>query len=241
MNETKQQFIGGKWQYGEGAERVLLNPANESSLFTVKEASKRQASEAVLAAKNAFDHTDWSFNKEKRVNLLYQLADALEEKSEFFARLESLNTGKPIREARLDMDDSVACLRYYAELVHNREPIEKQQPDGTISKVIEEPIGVCALIVPWNFPLLLGMWKIAPALAAGNTVVFKPSELTPSTAIQFTKLIEQCAFPDGVFNLVLGAGLPVGETLVTHPDTDKVSFTGGVEAGRKINHVITVI
>lgn len=237
MNETKQLFIGGKWQTGEGAERSIVNPADESIILTVKEASASQASEAALAARTAFDHTDWAFNKEKRVQLLYKLADLLEEKSESFATYESINTGKPIREARLDVSDSVACLRYYADLVNERQPLEIQQPDGSVSKVIEEPMGVCALIVPWNFPLLLGMWKIAPALAAGNTVVFKPSELTPLTAIQFTKLIEQCGFPPGVFNLVLGAGLPVGETLVTHPDTDKVSFTGGSESGRKINQL----
>ncbi|WP_078409144.1 aldehyde dehydrogenase family protein [Priestia abyssalis] len=237
MNETKQLFIRGKWQTGEGAERAVVNSADESIILTVKEASANQAAEAVLAAKSAFDHTDWAFNKEKRVQLLYKLADLLEEKSESFAKIESINTGKPIREARLDVSDSVACLRYYADLVNERQPLETQQPDGSISKVIEEPIGVCALIVPWNFPLLLGMWKIAPALAAGNTVVFKPSELTPLTAIQFTKLIEQCGFPPGVFNLVLGAGLPVGETLVTHSGTDKVSFTGGSESGRKINQL----
>lgn len=237
MNETKQLFIGGKWQAGEGAERNIVNPADESIILTVKEASAGQASEAILAARAAFDHTDWAFNKEKRVQLLYKLADLLEEMSESFAKYESINTGKPIREARLDMSDSVTCLRYYANLVNERQPLEMQQPDGSISKVMEEPIGVCALIVPWNFPLLLGMWKIAPALAAGNTVVFKPSELTPLTAIQFTKLIEQCGFPPGVFNLIVGAGLPAGETLITHPDTDKVSFTGGSESGRKINQL----
>ncbi|MFP3359301.1 aldehyde dehydrogenase family protein, partial [Planococcus sp. SIMBA_143] len=131
--------------------------------------------------------------------------------------------------------DSVACLRYYANLIAERETTTIEMSDGTTSKIIDEPIGVCALIVPWNFPLLLGMWKIAPALAAGNTVVFKPSELTPVTAFKLADFIHQCGFPPGVFNLVPGAGDPVGETLVAHPEVDKVSFTGGSETGKHIN------
>lgn len=232
-----QLFIGGKWEAGEGAGRAIINPSDESVMLTINEASKEQASKAVHAARSAFENTDWSFNKDKRIRLLHQLADLLEEETGSLAKLESENTGKPIRESRLDISDSIACLRYYADLVKEQKPWTKPREDGSVSKVIEEPIGVCALIVPWNFPLLLGMWKIAPALAAGNTVVFKPSELTSLTAIQLTKLVEKCDFPPGVFNLVLGAGLLVGETLVTHPETDKVSFTGGSASGKTINQL----
>ncbi|MDQ0482541.1 aldehyde dehydrogenase family protein [Guptibacillus hwajinpoensis] len=228
-------YLNGCWAEGEGGERPLLNPATEEILLTIKEASREQTSSAVEAARNAYDQTDWATNSARRVSALRKLADLLEEDAKSFSDAETANTGKPIREATLDIDDSVACLRYYAALVEKREPATIEMADGTTSKVIDEAIGVCALIVPWNFPLLLGMWKIAPALAAGNTVVFKPSELTPITAIKLAHLIDQCDFPPGVFNLIPGAGDPVGETLVTHPDVDKVSFTGGSETGKHIN------
>ncbi|MBN8209757.1 aldehyde dehydrogenase family protein [Bacillus sp. NTK071] len=228
-------YLNGCWVEGEGGERPLLNPATEETLITIKEASREQTSSAVEAARNAFDQTDWATNATKRVSALRKLADLLEEDATSFANAETANTGKPIREATLDIDDSVACLRYYADLVEKREPATIKMADGTTSSVIDEPIGVCALIVPWNFPLLLGMWKIAPALAAGNTVVFKPSELTPMTAMKLAHLIDQCDLPAGVFNLIPGAGDPVGETLVTHPEVDKVSFTGGSETGKHIN------
>ncbi len=228
-------YINGNWHQGEGKARPIINPATEEPLFTIIEASRDQAKSAVESARKAFDQSEWATDSEKRVNALRQLADLLEADETSFADAETSNTGKPIREATLDIGDSVACLRYYADLVEEREPATIQMPDETISQIIDEPIGVCALIVPWNFPLLLGMWKIAPALAAGNTVVFKSSELTPVTAIKLAQLIDQCDFPHGVFNLVPGAGDPVGETLVTHPEVDKVSFTGGSDTGKHIN------
>ncbi|WP_408008206.1 aldehyde dehydrogenase family protein [Pseudalkalibacillus sp. A8] len=235
MNPPKHLYIGGKWYSGEGSERQMINPTNGCVFTEVREASKNQTGDAVRAARYAYNETTWRTDIKKRVNSLNKLADLLEEQTEQFAIAETTNTGKPIRESRLDISDSVSCLRYYANLVSNRKAWIKKMPDGTKSRVIEEPIGVCALIVPWNFPLLLGMWKIAPALAAGNTVVFKPSELTAITAIKFAELVDQCDIPPGVFNLVLGGGTPVGQALVKHPDVDKVSFTGGSDTGRKIN------
>lgn len=228
-------YINGAWQQGEGYERDLINPATAETIMKIKEASREQASIAVDAARTAFNESDWATNSKIRVIALRKLADLLEQNEKEFAAAETENTGKPIREATLDIGDSVACLRYYANLIAERETATIEMSDGTTSKIIDEPIGVCALIVPWNFPLLLGMWKIAPALAAGNTVVFKPSELTPVTAIKLADLIHQCGFPPGVFNLVTGGGDPVGETLVAHPEVDKVSFTGGSETGKHIN------
>ncbi|MYL62143.1 aldehyde dehydrogenase family protein [Bacillus hwajinpoensis] len=228
-------YINGAWQQGEGYERDLINPATAETIMKIKEASREQASTSVDAARTAFNESDWATNSKIRVIVLHKLADLLEQNEKEFAAAETENTGKPIREATLDIGDSVACLRYYANLIAERETATIEMSDGTSSKIIDEPIGVCALIVPWNFPLLLGMWKIAPALAAGNTVVFKPSELTPVTAIMLADLIHQCGFPPGVFNLVPGGGDPVGETLVAHPEVDKVSFTGGSETGKHIN------
>lgn len=233
MQGKLQMYINGKWVNGEGGSRPIIDPSTGSVLTVVSEASPNQVNEAVLAAKTAFEKTEWSANVKLRVNLLRQLADLLEISAEDFARLESQNTGKPIRESRLDIADSITCLRYYAELVESRRQWEKEMSDGTISFITEEPIGACALIVPWNFPLLLGMWKLAPALAAGNTVVFKPSEITPLSFIKLAILVEEVGMPDGVFNLVLGGG-EVGQTLVSHPEIDKVSFTGGSETGKKI-------
>ena len=227
-------YINGKWAEGAGGERSIIDPSNQSVLTVVSEASPQQVEEAVLAAKRAFEKTDWSVNTQLRVSLLRKLADLLELSAEEFARLESKNTGKPIRESRLDIQDSVACLRYYADLAESRKEWQKEMADGTISHVTEEAIGVCALIVPWNFPLLLGVWKLAPALAAGNTVVFKPSEITPLSFLKLAILVEEIGMPNGVFNLVLGDGANVGQALVSHPAVDKVSFTGGSETGKRI-------
>ncbi|WP_031409148.1 aldehyde dehydrogenase family protein [Geobacillus vulcani] len=227
-------YINGKWYKGEGEKRAVINPSNEEVIIEINEASQQQTVEAIQAARHAFQYTDWPSNPARRIAVLRQLADLLEQNAETFAAIETLNTGKPIRESRLDVSDSIQCLRYYADFVEQRTIEEKKRTDGTTSKVIEEPIGVCALIVPWNFPLLLGIWKLAPALAAGNTVVFKPSELTPLSFIELTKLIDSIGLPPGVFNLVLGSGSPVGETLVTHPDVEKISFTGGTKTGRWI-------
>ncbi|MCA0172186.1 aldehyde dehydrogenase family protein [Bacillus sp. RAR_GA_16] len=228
-------YMNGAWQQGEGNQRELINPTTEETIITIKEASQEQASTAVDAARLAFDESEWATNTKKRVITLHKLADLLEQNEQEFVVAETENTGKPIKEATLDISDSVACLRYYANLIDERESTKIEMADGTTSKIINESIGVCSLIVPWNFPLLLGMWKIAPALAAGNTVVFKPSELTPITAIKLAELIDRSEFPPGVFNLVPGAGDPVGETLVAHPEVDKVSFTGGSETGKRIN------
>ncbi|ODA17576.1 betaine-aldehyde dehydrogenase [Geobacillus thermoleovorans] len=227
-------YINGKWCKGEGEKRAMINPSNEEVIIEINEASQQQAVEAIQAARHAFRYTDWPSNPARRTAALRQLADLLEKSAEIFASIETLNTGKPIRESRLDVSDSIHCLRYYADFVEQRTVQEKRRADGTTSKVIEAPIGVCALIVPWNFPLLLGIWKIAPALAAGNTIVFKPSELTPLSLLELTKLIDSIGLPPGVFNLVPGGGSPVGETLVTHPDVEKISFTGGTETGRWI-------
>lgn len=228
-------YIDGQWKKGEGFVRKLINPATEQEIIEVIEASEKQTEQAILAARKAFDQSDWSKNKSRRIDGLRRLADLVEANADEIAHIETINTGKPIRESRLDISDTAVCLRYYADLIDSESNWEKQMEDGTTSKVIQEPIGVCALIVPWNFPLLLGIWKIAPALAAGNTVVFKPSEITPLSVIMLTELIDKCDFPPGVFNLVLGDGSLVGQKLVSHIEIDKVSFTGGSKTGRLIN------
>jgi betaine-aldehyde dehydrogenase len=233
MQESFQMYIDGIWTAGEGDSRQIIDPASETVIAEITKASEAQVQQSVEAAKRAFEETDWSTNVKLRVSGLRKLADLLELSSEDFAILETQNTGKPIRESRFDVSDSVTCLRYYADLVETGELWKSEMYDGTTSQVSEEAIGVCALVVPWNFPLLLGIWKFAPALAAGNTVVFKPSELTPLSFIKLAVLAKEAGIPPGVFNLILG-GARTGQYLVTHPAVDKVSFTGGSETGRSI-------
>ncbi|MFC0560357.1 aldehyde dehydrogenase family protein [Halalkalibacter alkalisediminis] len=231
----KQLYMNGEMVRGEGNVRRILNPSSESTVATVYEASVKQVEMAIQAARDAFNDSSWKEDIEERTNFLLRIADTLAERREEFAVLETENTGKPIREARLDVEDSVNCLRYYAKLVKDQQIEETDQWDGSTSRIKNVPYGVTALIVPWNFPLLLGIWKIAPALAAGNTIVFKPSELTPLTMIKLAELMKKCALPDGVFNLVIGDGQTVGQTLVTSEEVDKISFTGGTKTGRTIN------
>ncbi|WP_088052603.1 aldehyde dehydrogenase family protein [Virgibacillus dakarensis] len=235
--DNQQLLINGQWEAGEGKKRKIINPADESVIIEIAEATDHQANNAVNAARKAFDETDWSVYPGKRVKVLLKVAELLENSLHEVARLETLNTGKPIRESRMDVEDSITCLKYYAGLVDSVSPREIEMEDGSASEVIHEPVGVCSLILPWNFPLLLGMWKIAPALAAGNTVVFKPSEVTPLSIIRFAELLEEAGVPDGVFNVILGEGATVGEAITANRDVDKVSFTGSVETGRKINEI----
>src|SRR6185369_5964495 len=151
------------------------------------------------------------------------------------ARAEALDTGKRIVEAEYDMDDVMACLRYYAGVggTDAGRVIDTGRPDA-ISRVVYEPVGVCGLITPWNYPLLQAIWKVAPALLAGNTIVLKPSELTPSTAVLLMRALAEAGVPAGVANLVLGAGAAAGAPLAEHPDVDMVSFTGGVPSGTRV-------
>jgi betaine-aldehyde dehydrogenase len=170
----------------------------------------------------------------ERARLLLAVAQKLEERAEEFAALETLNNGKPLREAQYDISDAVACFRYYAGLATKPMGQTYEVPDGQQAMVIREPIGVCGQIVPWNYPLLMSVWKIAPALAAGNTIVFKPAELTPMTVVKLFEILDEVGFPKGVVNLVLGLGSVVGQAIAEHHDVDKVAFTGGTATGRKI-------
>lgn len=234
MHGKLNMFINGSWVAGEGGVRKILNPASETLLAEVTEASTAQVNQAVDAARRAFDLSNWAHHTELRTTILRKLANLLEVSSDEIAKLETQNTGKPIRESQLDILDSVACLRYYADLVEARKVWKKEMFDGTTSQVKEEAIGVCGLIVPWNFPLLLGIWKLAPALAAGNTVVFKPSEQTPLSFLKLAILAEEAGMPHGVFNLLLGDA-EVGKGIVQHPQVDKISFTGGSKTGQWIH------
>ncbi|MBA2446262.1 MAG: aldehyde dehydrogenase family protein, partial [Nocardioidaceae bacterium] len=230
-------FIAGRWCGAARAEtREIRCPADGELVTTVDEASSLDTTNAIEAARHAFDHSDWPTSSvHDRSALLHRVADLLVEHKAEVARAESLDTGKRLVESEYDVDDVVAVFRHFANTAAEDagRVVDTGRPDVR-SRIVHEPIGVCALITPWNYPLLQTSWKVAPALAAGNTFVLKPSELSPSTAILLMRYLVAAGLPSGVGNLILGAGPTAGAPLSTHAGVDLVSFTGGVETGRHI-------
>jgi len=230
-------FIGGKWTDARsGRHREIRCPADGRLVAEVDEADREDAEAAVEAARDAFDSGEWSASSTlARGRLLHRVADLLERDKAEVARLESLDTGKRLVESEYDVDDVVGVFRHYGN-VAAEDPgrlVDTGRP-GIVSRVVHEPIGVCALITPWNYPLLQTSWKVAPALAAGNAFVLKPSELTPHTAVHLMRLLDEAGVPPGVANLVLGTGAEAGAPLVEDPRVDLVSFTGGLSTGKRI-------
>jgi acyl-CoA reductase-like NAD-dependent aldehyde dehydrogenase len=210
----------------------VIEPATEQVLAELHEATVEEADQAVARAKTAYPA--WkALNPKDRANLLRRVATAIEKHSEELARLEARNVGKPISDARGEVGMVVDVFNYYAgapeRLFGKTIPVA-----GGVDMTFREPLGVVALIVPWNFPLPIASWKVAPALAAGNTVVLKPAGLTPLTAIELGRIALEAGLPEGVLNVVVGAGRIVGERLVQHPDVAKVAFTGSTEVGKRI-------
>jgi len=234
---VKDILIGREWREpAAGGQREIRCPADGSVVATVAEAGGADTLAAIAAARRAFDDGPWPGTPAiERAALLSRVADLIGRDRAELARAESLDTGKRLVESEYDMDDVAACFRYYAGIAATDagRVIETGRPDA-ISRIVHEPVGVCGLITPWNYPLLQTSWKVAPALAAGNTFVLKPSELTPSTAIHLMRLLDEAGLPAGVANLVLGAGAEVGAPLGVHPDVDLVSFTGSLATGRAL-------
>ncbi|MFD3518211.1 aldehyde dehydrogenase family protein [Streptomyces sp. NPDC058657] len=231
-------FIGGTWTAAvDGQVREIRCPADGTLVATVDEAGPKDAAAAIAAAREAFDHGPWPATPAaERGRLLLRVADLLERDKDALARAESLDTGKRLVESEYDMDDIANCFRYFGNLTASGgtdRVVDTGNPEVD-SRVVHEPVGVCALITPWNYPLLQTAWKVAPALGAGNTFVLKPSELTPHTAILLMRLLAEAGLPDGAANLVLGAGPEVGAPLSEDPRVDLVSFTGGLLTGRRI-------
>ena len=236
-------FIDGRWRRALGGRtRAIENPFDGSVVRVVDEADAEDTELAIRAARRAFDEGPWpSTPPAERGALLLRVADLLERDTERIALLETLDTGKTLTESRVDVGDVVAVLRYYAGAAEEgiERVVESPHP-GTASRVVHEPVGVCGLIAPWNYPLLQASWKVAPALAAGCTFVLKPSELTPSTTIALIGLLAEAGLPAGVANLVLGAGPTAGAPLAESPLVDLISFTGGAGTGRWIMQAAAV-
>src|SRR3954468_20025741 len=210
----------------------VIEPATEVPLASIPRADEDDARAAVARAKAAYPA--WrALPPGERAKLLYRLADAPEAAGEAPARLGAPNAGKPIRDARGEMGMVVDTFRFYAG-APERTLGDTIPVAGGVAMTFREPVGVVALITPWNFPLTIASWKLAPALAAGNTVVLKPAELTPLTALQFERIALEAGIPEGVVNVVVGPGSKVGARLVEHPDVAKVAFTGSTEVGRSI-------
>ncbi len=238
----KKMYINGKWvDSASGKTRGIIYPFDQRPIAEVAEGDAADAKAAIAAARAAFDSGQWANTPgAERGRLLYKLSELIERDAEELAELESLDTGKTMEESRWDMSDIAGIVRYYAGLADKDagEMIDSPNPNSE-SKVVREPVGVCSQISPWNYPLLQASWKMAPALAAGNTIVMKPSEDTPLTTIKVTELAEEVGFPAGVVNLVLGPGPTVGHEMAESHDVDLVSFTGGIETGRKIMQAAT--
>ncbi|MQR84734.1 aldehyde dehydrogenase family protein [Bacillus megaterium] len=231
---TLNMYINGEWRKAE-KQRPTVNPATGEVIGYAAEGSAEDMKTAITAAREAFDSGIWSeISASERAAILFKIADKLEEAKEELAALETMDNGKPYREAEADVEDAAACFRYYAGLITKPDGQTYSVPAPMQAMVIKEPIGVCGLIVPWNYPLLMSVWKIAPALAAGNTIVFKPSEVTPVTPTKLFEILESVGLPKGVANLVMGAGDTVGNTLIQDKRVDKISFTGGTVTGKHI-------
>jgi len=230
-------LIGGKWVPSKSGKTFeSINPANEEVLALVAEGDKADVDEAVKAARKAFEDGKWSsITPHQRTRYLLKIAELIDKNADELAELESLDNGKPVSQARgIDIVGAAGIFRYFAGWPTKIYGETNPSDPAFFNYTLREPIGVCGLIVPWNFPLMMAVNKLAPALACGNTMVLKPAEQTPLTALRLGELIQEAGVPDGVVNIVTGFGPGAGSSIVEHPDVDKVSFTGSTEVGKLI-------
>ncbi|HYM40125.1 MAG TPA: aldehyde dehydrogenase family protein [Thermoplasmata archaeon] len=229
-------FVRGKSVPASSGKTVeVLDPATNRAIARVASGTREDVDSAVEAARAAFESPDWrDMDPSKRGRLLFLLAQQIRDRFEELARLESLNVGKPLREAKGDVAYVYKLFEYYAGIADKIQGATIPVPGARLDYTLREPLGVTAHIAPWNYPLLLACRGIAPALAAGNTVVLKPASLTPLSALRVAELAETAGFPPGAFNVVTGPGKEVGEALVRHPDVDSVTLTGSTETGKQL-------
>jgi aldehyde dehydrogenase (NAD+) len=231
-----QLFIDGQWVDSESGKTFKTpNPATGDTLAEVAEADKADIDKAVTAARRAFEGKWSRMSARDRGRLLYKLSQLIEENAAELAAVETADNGKPIKESLyVDLPQVVENFEYFAGWATKIEGETIPVPGKMFNYTLREPIGVCGQIIPWNFPLLMAAWKLAPALAAGNTVVLKPAEQTPVGAMELAKLIQEAGFPEGVVNIVPGYGETAGAALAAHPGIDKVAFTGSTEVGKMV-------
>jgi betaine-aldehyde dehydrogenase len=231
-----QLYING--EFVESASKkyfTVVDPSTEEVMAEVPEANAEDVNRAVAAAKAAFDCGAWpQTTAQDRGRILFRLAERIRKEAPHLAELEARNSGKPIVEAEYDINDAATCFEYYGGMATKILGHVNPVPDNALSLSLREPIGVAAQIIPWNYPLLMAAWKLAPAIAAGCTCVLKPAEQTPLTALEFASYLTDAGLPHGVVNIITGFGEPCGAPLVRHPDVNKVAFTGSAEVGKAI-------
>lgn len=233
----KRMLIGGNWvEATSGKTFVTINPANATPLAEVAEGDTADIDAAVKAARRAFDEGPWPREKPaQRTKLLLRIAELIDSHRDELAELETLDNGKPLFEAQnFDIPAAAETFRYYAGWPTKIFGETNPSDPAFFNYTLREPVGVCGQIIPWNFPLLMAAWKIAPAIACGNTVVLKPAEQTPLTALRLGELLLEAGVPEGVVNIVPGFGPTAGAALAAHPLVDKVAFTGSTEVGKEI-------
>lgn len=231
-----QNYINGEWVGSSTGETFpVYDPSTEDVIANVAAASSDDVDRAVVAARTAFDAGPWrQTTAQDRGRILFKLAAKVNENASTLAELESRNTGKPIVEAEYDIADVATCFEYYGGLATKVLGQVNPVPANALSFTLREPVGVAGQIIPWNYPLLMAAWKLAPALAAGCTCVLKPAEQTPLTALEFASWLEEVGLPPGVINVVNGVGETTGAALVEHPGVDKIAFTGSAAVGKLI-------
>ena len=230
------QYVDGKFVPARtGRTFDVLDPSTEAVIATVPDSGEAEVDAAVAAARRAFDEGPWGrTTAQERGRVLFRLAERVRAHLPMLAELESRDNGKPIVESELDVADVATCLEYYGGLATKVAGTTNPVPDNALSLTLKEPMGVAAQIVPWNYPLLMAAWKLAPALAAGCTCVLKTAEQTPLTTLALAGWLEECGVPPGVVNVLTGLGETCGAPLVRHPGVDKVAFTGSAAVGRQI-------
>ncbi|MBI3404466.1 MAG: aldehyde dehydrogenase family protein, partial [Acidobacteria bacterium] len=230
-----QVYINGDFVESQtGKYFPVVDPSTEEVIAEVPDCDMRDVDRAVAAARAAFED-GWNIvTAQERGRILFRIAEKVRQQLPMLAELESRNSGKPIVEAEYDITDVATCFEYYGGLATKITGHVNPVPDNAVSLSMKEPVGVAAQIIPWNYPLLMAAWKLAPALAAGCTCVLKPAEQTPLTALEFARGLAECGVPKGVVNIITGFGETAGAPLVAHEGVDKVAFTGSVEVGKHI-------
>ena len=234
--KTYQLFINGEWVESKSNKTFpVYDPSTEEVIAQVCDANAEDVDRAVAAARIAFDEGPWATTTpQERGRVLFRLAEKIRQNSALLAELECRNSGKPIVEAEYDINDVATCFEYYGGLATKVLGYVNPVPDNAVSLTLKEPVGVAGQIIPWNYPLLMAAWKLAPALAAGCTCVLKPAEQTPLTALEIANWFADVGLPPGVVNIVTGFGESCGAPLVKHPDVNKIAFTGSAEVGKII-------
>lgn len=237
-----KNYINGAWVPAlSGKTRNIINPATGEIIALATDSDQKDAQAAIAAAKESFyGQGEWRrMNAQARADILFGIADAIAAKRDEIAQLDTINNGKPLREAEGDIDDAIHCFRYYAGLITKPYGGVYDVNDGfgpMHSYTVQEPVGVCGQITPWNYPFLMAVWKLAPALAAGNSIVFKPASITPLSTVALFEIFADSPLPKGCVNLVLGSGATVGQELAQNKDVDIITFTGSTEVGQSIAH-----